>query len=203
MRRIVVFDWLTADGHFAAANGSLDWVVPDPEQVHAAVDEIPRFDTLLFGRKTFELFQGFWRGAVDEARTAPDPHRPGHRTREHGAIGIWLNEAIKIVFSKTLKDVTWKNARVLHHLDAREIERLKRQNGKDMMVFGSASIVSQLARHNLIDEYHLVVCPVLIGGGRPLLDGLSRHLTLNLLEARTYGSGDVVLRYSAANKRFP
>jgi dihydrofolate reductase len=97
-----------------------------------------------------------------------------------------LNHATKLVFSRTLKDVTWKNARVLRELDPREIETIKRQPGKDMMVFGSASIVSRLTQHGLIDEYQLLVCPVFIGRGRPLLDGVSRSVKLNLPEERTY-----------------
>jgi dihydrofolate reductase len=66
-----MFNWLTADAYIAATDGSLDWVVPDPEQVKAAVETIPRFQTLLFGRKTFELFEGFWKEALDDGRTAP------------------------------------------------------------------------------------------------------------------------------------
>ncbi len=196
MRRIVMFNWVTADGYFAAPDGNLEWVVPDPKQVEAAVEAIPRFDAILFGRKTFELFQGFWKDAVDEALTAPDPHHAGQRTREHGAIGIWLNKATKFVFSRTLENVTWKNAHVLRQLDSRDIVEIKRQPGKDMMVFGSGSIVSQFTQLGLIEEYQLLVCPVLLGSGRPLLEGVSRSVKLDLLEIQKYDSGDALLRYA-------
>jgi dihydrofolate reductase len=191
-----MFNWVTADGYFAASDGNLEWVVPDPEQVKAAVEAIPRFDTILFGRRTYELFAGFWKDAVDDALTAPDPHHSGRRTREHGAIGIWLNAATKFVFSRSLKEATWKNSRVLHELDSGEIGAIKRQPGKDMMVFGSGSIVSQLTQHGLIDEYQLLVCPVLLGSGRRLIDGVAGRVKLDLLEARRYESGDVMLRYA-------
>jgi dihydrofolate reductase len=196
MRRIVTFDWLTADGYFAGSDGSLEWVVPDDEQAKAAAEGMPGCDTVLFGRVTYELFEGFWRHAVGDSSTAADPHRPGQRSREHRAIAIWLNEATKLVFSRTLKDATWKNSRLLRELDPREVEAMKQRPGKDMMVFGSGSIVSQLTQHGLIDEYQFVVCPVFVGSGRPLLSGVSTSVRLDLLETRKYPSGDVLLRYA-------
>jgi dihydrofolate reductase len=198
-RRIVMFNWMTANGHFAGADGNLDWVVPDEAQAKAAVEGIPGFDTVLFGRRTYEIFEGFWRHAVDDSSTAPDPHHPGQRTREHREIAIWLNEMTKLVFSRRLKDVTWKNSRVLHELDPREIDTMKRKPGKDMILFGSGSIVSQLTQHGLIDEYQFVVCPILLGSGRPLLSGVPKNSRLDLLEAKQYQSGDVMLRYARAN----
>jgi len=197
-RRIVTFNWVTADGYFAGSDGNLRWVVPDDEQAKAAVDDIPRFDTLLFGRVTYELFDGFWRHAVEDSTTAADPHRPGQRSREHRAIAIWLNEANKVVFSRTLKNATWRNSRLLHELNPDEIATMKKQSGKDMMVFGSGSIASQLTQHGLIDEYQFVVCPVLLGSGRPLLSGVTKTLKLDLLEVKKYPSGDVLLRYARA-----
>src|SRR5437016_2740496 len=109
MRRIVMFNWLTADGYFAGPDGNLKWVVPDDAQAKAAAENISGFDTALFGRRTYELFKDFWPHAIDDnSSTAPDPHSPGKRTREHRVIGTRLNEMVKLVFSRTLKDVTWK-----------------------------------------------------------------------------------------------
>jgi dihydrofolate reductase len=196
MRRIVMFNWLTADGYFAGPDGNLNWVVPDEEQAKAAAAGISGVDTFLFGRRTYELFEGFWRHALGDSSTVPDPHDPGRRSPEHRAIAIALNEMTKVVFSRTLKDVTWKNSRLLHELDPREVETMKRQPGKDMIVFGSGSIVSQLTQHGLIDEYQFVVCPIFIGSGRPLLRDVSKSVKLDLLEAKPYPSGDVLLRYA-------
>ena len=85
MRRIVMFNWLTADGYFSGPDGSLSWVVPDEEQSKAAAAGIPERDTVLFGRRTYERFEKFWRpaGDGDASSTAPDPHRPGERSHEH------------------------------------------------------------------------------------------------------------------------
>jgi dihydrofolate reductase len=195
-----MFSWVTADGYFAGRDGNLDWVVPDEEQAKAAAEGIPKFDTVLFGRRTYELFEGFWRHAVvDDSGTVPDPHHPGRRSSEHGAIAIALNRMTKLVFSRTLKDVTWRNSRLLRELDPREIETMKRQSGKDMIVFGSGSIVSQLTQHGLIDEYQLAVCPIFVGNGQPLLTGMLKNVRLDLLEAKVLPSGDVMLRYARRN----
>jgi dihydrofolate reductase len=108
-----------------------------------------------------------------------------------------------LVFSRTLKDVTWRNSRLLHELDPHEVEAMKKRPGRDMMVFGSGSIVSQLTQHGLIDEYQFVVCPILLGSGQPLLSGMSKNSRLDLLETKRYQSGDVMLRYARANQILP
>ncbi len=167
MRRIVTFDWLTADGYFSGPDGGLDWVVPDDEQSTAAVAGIPGRDTVLFGRPTYERFERFWRPALDDPATAPDPHRPGQRSRDHRAIAVWLNATTKLVFSRTLRAATWTNTRLLPELDPREIEAMKEGPGN---------------------------CPVFLGSGRPLPEGVSK-VKLELAESRAYPSGDVLLRY--------
>ncbi len=196
MRRIVTFNWLSADGYFAGPVGDLDWVVPDQEQAQMAARDVSSMDTILFGRRTYEIFAAFWgRIAVDEAGTVPDPHNCGRRSPEHGAIAIAFNKMTKLVFSRTLDRVDWRNSRVLRELDPREIKRLKEQPGKDIIVFGG-SVVAQLTQHGLIDEYQFAVCPVLLGSGRPLIAGVSQRSRLELLEAKTLKSGDVMLRYA-------
>ncbi len=197
MRRIVTFSWVTADGYFAGPSGDLDWVVPDEEQAKMAAKDISGFDTVLFGRRTYEIFEAFWgRVVVDDSGTVPDPHHPGRRSPEHGAIAVALTRMTKIVFSRSMKDAAWKNSRLVRELDPREIETTKAQPGKDMIIFGSGSIVSELTRHDLIDEYQFAVCPMLLGSGRPLISGVSKRLRLDLLEAKTLNSGDVMLRYA-------
>jgi len=191
-----MFNRVTADGYFAGPDGNLEWVVPDEEVDKAGAEAIPGFDTILFGRRTYELFEGFWPHAVDDSPTAPDPHGAGRRSQTMRSMAIWLNEATKLVFSRTRTDVSWRNSRLLHEFDPREIEAMKRQQGQDMIVFGSGSIVSQLTQHGLIDEYQLVVSPILLGSGRPVISGVSKSLRLDLLEAKKYESGNVMLRYA-------
>jgi dihydrofolate reductase len=195
-RRIVMFNRVTADGYFAGPEGNLDWVVPDDEIDKAGAGAISRFDTVLFGRRTYQQFESFWPHALDDSATAADPHSARRRSPELRAMATMLNEATKLVFSRTLKSVTWKNSRLIHELEPDEIEAMKKQPGKDMIVFGSGSIVSTLTQHGLIDEYQFVVTPVLLGGGRSLIIGVPKASRLDLQEAKPYRSGNVMLRYA-------
>jgi dihydrofolate reductase len=197
MRRIVTFNRVTADGYFADADGGLGWVVPEEELDREAAGNLGGGDTILFGRRTYEMFESFWPHALDDSPTSADPHSE-RRSPEIRAMAEWINEAAKLVFSRTRQDVTWRNSRLYHELDPREIEALKSGPGKDIMIFGSGTIVSQLTQHGLIDEYQFVVSPVLIGSGRQLLSGAPTSLKLDLVEAKEYPSGNVKLRYARA-----
>lgn len=197
MRRIVMFNRVSAEGYFAAEDGGLGWVVPEPELDRAAADNLGGTGTLLFGRRTYEMFESFWPHAADASGTAADPHAPG-RSPEMRAMAEWINAATKLVFSRTRKEVTWRNSRLLSELDPGEIEALKSGPGGDIMIFGSGSIVSQLTAHGLIDEYQLVVSPLLLGSGRPVVSGVPKSLKLELVEAKAFPSGNVRLRYARA-----
>jgi dihydrofolate reductase len=188
---------VTADGSFATSDGKLDWVVPDEEITKGGAQNLKATDTILLGRKTYDMFEGFWPNAVADSGAA-SPHGGGQLSADQRAMGIWINDATKLVFSRTRKDVQWKNSRLVRELDPRQIEAMKREPGKDIMIFGSGSIVSQLTEHGLIDEYQFVVSPTLLGGGRSLICGVSKRVKLKLLEAKEYPSGSVVLRYVPA-----
>lgn len=198
MRRIVMFNRVTADGYFAAADGSLGWVVPDAELDRASAAGMPGTDTILFGRQTYEIFERFWPHVGDDASVAPDPHAPGRFSPEMRTIANWINSATKIVFSRTRTDVSWENSRLIPELDAGAIATMKREPGKDIMIFGSGSIVSQLTQHDLIDEYQFIVNPVFLGSGRSLMDGVSKSSRLELIESTAYPSGNLKLRYAGA-----
>jgi dihydrofolate reductase len=196
MRRIVMFNRVSADGYFATPDGNLDWVVPEEQIDKAGADSLADSDTILLGRRTYDMFESFWPHALDDTATATDPHDAARRSPEIRAMAVWINNATKLVVSKSRKDVTWKNSRLLREIDPREIEGIKRQPGKTIMIFGSGSIVSQLTEHGLIDEYHFIVGPIVLGGGRSLLTGVSNRLPLDLLEAKPFPSGNVALRYA-------
>ena len=195
MRRIVVFDNVTADGYFADTRGSLDWVIPSDEVFRTAAESNQDIDTMLFGRRTYDMFEQFWPHALDDPETAPDPHTAGRRSAVNREMAVWINETDKIVFSRTRKHVTWKHSQLIPELEPKTIEAMKAGPGKDMIVFGSGSLVAQLTEHGLIDEYVLVVNPILLGGGRPFLSGLPARMPLELRQATDYKSGHVLLRY--------
>ena len=196
MRRIVMFSRVTPDGYLGAPGGALDWMKPDDELDRAVMGAGPVFDTFVFGRKTYEMMASYWPKAIDDDKTAADPHDTRRRTEETRAMGVALNENRKLVFSTTLKEASWKNTRLLRTFDPAAIAALKRESGADMLVLGSGSIVSQLTAHGLLDEYQLVVSPILLGSGVPLLRDVTRRVPLELLEARAFASGNVLLRYA-------
>ena len=198
MRRILMFNHVTADGYFAGPDGNLNWVVPDEEIDQAAMQRTPSIDTILLGRRTYELFEAYWPHALDDSSTAADPHDSSRRSSTLREMAVWINEANKLVFSRTLKKVTWNNTRILPEIDSRAIQTMKRERERDMIVFGSGSVVSEFTKHGLIDEYQFVVNPVLLGQGKRLLEGMSKNSKLKLLESKQYPSGNVVLRYARA-----
>jgi dihydrofolate reductase len=195
-RRIVMFNRVSADGYFGGPDGNLDWFVPDDQLDAEGASGISDTDTMLFGRRTYDMFESFWPHALADAKGPQDPHAAGRRSEAIRKMAVWINEATKVVFSRTRKDVTWKNSRLMPELDPREIAAMKRTPGKDMIVFGSGSIVSQLAEHGLIDEYLFIIAPVLLGSGKQLIHDVTKRSKLQLLEAKAYDSGNVRLRYA-------
>lgn len=195
---IVVFDRVTADGYFSDLDGGLDWAVPDPELDAEGASQTAATGAILFGRRTYQMFASFWPRVLDDSGTAANPHAPGERSAGMRTIAEWLTRTPKYVFTRTLDQADWANTHLLHRLDPAEIRGMKQKTGGGIIIFGSGSIVSQLTEFGLIDEYHLVVNPVLLGAGRSLVGGLPHRVSLRLLEAKPYASGNVMLRYAKA-----
>lgn len=195
MRKIVMFNRVSADGYFADDSGGLDWTVPDDELDREAASSMPGAGAMLFGRKTYDIFEAFWPHAADE-----DPHAPGRHNPAIKRMAEWINATPKVVFSKTKQQVTWNNSRLLHDFDAEEIRAMKADSGKDIMIFGSGSIVSLLSEQRLIDEYRFVVGPLLLGKGQQMIRHMPQSLRLDLREVKQYGSGNVLLCYAPTKK---
>jgi len=198
MRRIIAFDHVSADGYFAADDGKLDWVLPDEELTRSNLQSMSDADTILFGRRTYEMFEAFWPIAIQDDRGAEDPHAKGHRSQGIRKVGEWINNATKIVFSRTRKAVTWQGSLLVREFSVAEVEALKHAAGKNMLLLGSGQLTRLMARGGLIDEYRFAVVPVILGKGRKLLDDVDGPRRLSLVESPRFPSGTVLLRYSAA-----
>jgi dihydrofolate reductase len=183
MRRVILSNLISLDGFMAGPNGEIDWFtgIADREFEAYAVDLIRTVDTMLFGRVTYELMAGYWPTASPETE---DPR-----------IIDAMNNTGKVVFSRTLDGVDWKNSRLLRGDAAEETAKLKQQTGRDMVVYGSGGIVSALAPKGLIDDYRIFVAPIVLGKGKPLFGAVETRLRLRLRETKTFGSGMVLLRY--------
>jgi dihydrofolate reductase len=186
MRKVVASEYMTLDGFFAGPNGEIDWFVWDKETEKYSKELIASIDTLLFGRVTYQLMAAYWPTA---SPPADDP-----------AIIQAMNSLPKFVFSKTLEKADWKNSRLVPVNDndelAKEIEKLKQQPGKDIVIYGSGLLVSTLANLGLIDEYHLFVNPVILGQGKPLFQNINVRQTMKLMSVKTFDVGVVGLHYS-------
>jgi dihydrofolate reductase len=173
-------------------NVSLDGVadhtvaIADNELHNFAAEVLRSLDLLLFGRVTYQLMEGYWPHAHDD----PDA------TRSMKDFADMFNAMPKIVFSKTLQEAGWQNSRIVRENAVEEVARLKRQPGKNLSI-GGISISRELMRHGLIDEYILLVHPVVWGTGRRLFDGMEDRINLKLIETRKFKSGVIVLRYAA------
>src|SRR5438128_1253831 len=139
MRKIIVFNLVSLDGFFAGPKGEIDWHNVDDEFNKFAVEQTQTFGAILFGRITYQLFESFWPAAVNDPKMSKDD-------REIAKI---IDDIEKIVFSKTFKKATWKNSKLLHDIDVKEIKKLKQKTGKDMVIFGSGTIVQELTNLGL------------------------------------------------------
>jgi dihydrofolate reductase len=182
MRRVVMFNLVSIDGFFAGPKGEIDWHNVDEEFDQAAVEMIEQFDTILFGRITYELFEGYWPKAA-LARATP---------KEDRIIADKINEMTKVVFSTTLREVTWSNSRLIPDNIEGEVRKLKQETGRDMVIYGSGTIVRQLAGAGLIDEYQFMVNLVVLGIGKSLFRDKIR---LKLVRTRRFKGGNVLLVY--------
>jgi dihydrofolate reductase len=186
MRKVIMSNLMTLDGFMAGPSGEIDWFVVDKEFDAYARELFDGVDILLFGRLTYELMAGFWPTPAADA--------------EDSFITERMNSLLKVVFSTTLETAEWANTRLVRENPVAEVSRLKRQAGGDMMIFGSGTLVSALAPPGLIDEYRIVLNPVVLGRGKPLFRELGGRIDLQLLKTRTLACGDVVLYYRPCAK---
>jgi dihydrofolate reductase len=180
MCKIIVSNLVSLDGFFEGPNNELDWHVIDTEFFDYAKDMLRAADTLVFGATTYEMMAAYWP-------TAPPDE-----------IADKMNGLPKIVFSQTLQKVDWNNSRLIRNNAGEEISKLKQQPGKDILILGSATLASSLLQLGLIDEYRVILNPVLIGQGKPLFRGITEKIRMKLLSAKVFGSGVVLLRYERA-----
>ncbi len=190
MRKLIVTMWITLDGFIAGPNGEMDWVGEfyDEAMGNYEMDLVSAADTLVLGRVTYQSFAGAWPYVPDNPAASQGEIEYAHK----------LNAMHKIVFSKTLNSVEWNNSTLVKELIPTEITKLKQESGKDMVIYGSASIVQALTNLGLIDEYQLLVYPIILGGGKSLFQNIENKINLKLVQTKTHPSGVVVLYYQAA-----
>ena len=181
MGKVISFNMVTLDGFFAGPDGAIDWHHVDAEFNEFAIAQLDSAGGLLFGRVTYQLMASYW---PTDMGMKDDP-----------VVASKMNALPKIVFSKTLEKAEWNNTRLVKGNVAEEISRLKRQPGKDWFLFGSADLASTLTNYGLVDEYRVMVNPVVLGSGKPLFKGVKDKLDLKLASTKAFRSGNVLLSY--------
>jgi dihydrofolate reductase len=184
MRRLIAFNNLSLDGFFTDRNSDINWVRKDAETAAFAAEKARAGDTLLFGRKTYELMAGFWPTPV--------------AVKSDSVMAELMNASPKVVFSRTLDKASWSNTELVKDDLPDAVRKMKQRPGNQMAILGSGSIVAQLAAHGLIDEYQVMVNPVVLGRGRTMFDGIKEKLTLRLIKTRVFNNGNVLLCYEPA-----
>jgi dihydrofolate reductase len=184
MRKIIVTEFITLDGVIEAPGGNetshphagWQFTYSAPETTQYKIDELAAVDALLLGKTTYETFAAYWPGQTGSGFADP------------------INRMPKYVVSRSLQIVEWNNSHILRDL-ARDVATLKRSDGGDILVYGSATLVKSLLQHNLIDELRLMVFPVSIGGGLRLFDDNRTLKKFGLKHSRAINNGVLMLEY--------
>jgi len=185
MRKLIFFMHTSLDGFVAGLQGEMNWIKIDETMFDFVGTVTDKADTALYGRVTNEMMQNYWPTAGDQ------PNATRH-DKEHSA---WYNKVSKVVLSRTMRDKGLPNTKVIGDHLADNIHQIKKQEGKNILIFGSPSASHSLLGEGLVDEFWLFVNPVLLGHGIPLFNSVNETIKLNLLETKTFSSEVVALHY--------
>ena len=177
---------ISLDGFVAGPNGEMDWIKVDEEIFDYVGKRISEGDTALYGRVTYQMMESYWPAAGDK------PNATKHEI-EHSK---WYGKVHKVVLSETIKDTDLTNTKIISDNLSDNINKIKQQAGKDILVFGSATATHSLIQLNLIDGYWLFVNPIILGRGIPLFADIKDKIKLKLLTTRQFTCGVTELNYT-------
>ena len=183
MRTLIAAINMTLDGFCDHTAG-----IPDDEIHQHYTDLLSNADTILYGRITYQLME-YWRTLLENPSDE----------KSMNDFAIAIDKISKIVFSHTLKNVEWESAKLANRAIEEEVLELRQQPGRDIFV-GSRSLIIQLMKLNLIDEYQLCVHPVIAGNGLPLFKNINDRILLKFLKTKTFSSGAVILYYESTGQ---
>jgi dihydrofolate reductase len=172
---------MTLDGFFEGENHSIEWHNVDEEFNKFAVSQLETADILVFGRVTYELMSNYW----------PTPLA----LNDDPIVAQKMNSLAKIVISKSQKRFDWDNTIVIRDNIKEQLLQLKQQPGKNIFIFGSALLTSSILDMNLIDEYRIMINPVVLGRGKSLFLNIMKKINLRLIDTKVFKSGNVLLYY--------
>lgn len=179
MRNLSAFTFTTLNGYYKGNDDNVEWHSHGAEEIEFSQHQLQKGNILVFGRKTYEMMKNFW---VSPMAYELFP-----------TVAMRINQAEKIVFSNTMVSSDWNNTTILKGDIANEIQVLKKTPGNDLTIMGSGSVVKQLTEAGLIDEYEMMIDPVLLGSGTTLFEGITKEVNLQLSDARVFKESGVLL----------
>lgn len=181
MRTISAFAFISLDGYYKGPDEDISWHLHTEEGDQFSQQQLQSGNILLFGRSTYKMMYGFWSSAI-AAELYPE-------------VASKMNAAEKMVLSNSLSTVSWNHTTLIKGDTVQHIKNLKQMEGKNISILGSGTIVQSLTRANLIDEYQLMIDPVLIGQGTRLFEKMAEEIRLSLVNIQTFRTGTVILTY--------
>lgn len=175
MKKIIVCNWLSLDGFFSGHNGETDWFYWNDEIEHHQLTILQGVKLMLFGRTTYDIMANYW-----------PTNAAAHENKQ---ITKLMNNIHKIVFTSSLKAISWKNSIVKRELKQEDIHRLKQETHGDILILGSGSIASQLLNLDLVDELHLFINPIILGSGQTMFQHVHGRITWEQAKSESFGNG--------------
>ncbi|MCX6151219.1 MAG: dihydrofolate reductase family protein [Ignavibacteriales bacterium] len=186
MRKIILSMHTSLDGFVGGKNGELDWIKFNDEMFDLVGKFSDEADAALYGRVTYQMMENYWPTAAD--KPAPTKHEIEHSN--------WYNKVTKIVLSRSMQGKHLSNTIFISENIPNEINKLKQQKGKDILIFGSPTAVHHLMQFNLIDDFWLFLNPIILGQGIPLFAGIKDKIKLKLLTTKEFSCGVTGLNYT-------
>lgn len=189
MAKLTSFTFISLNGFYKGKNGDINWHQHGGEEAEYSVESLKLNNILLFGRVTYEMMKSFW------------PTQMAYDSFPQVADG--MNHSEKLVVSKTLKSTDWENTQIIKENLIERITELKKESKKNITLLGSGKILNQLSNANLVDEYQIMIDPIFIEKGEPILDNLNDNINLELTKTKIFKSGTILLHYQPkVNKRY-
>jgi len=187
MRKIILFNLITVDGYFEGNDKwDIAWHQVDDEFNEFSINQLNQADGLIFGRVTYQGMASYWPTSA--------------AIQDDLIVAEKMNSIQKYVFSNTLQTVEWNNTQIIKGDAVEGLRRLKQQSGNELYIFGSANLASAFISHSLIDEFRLMVNPIILGRGNPLFMPDNGTLNLTLINTRSFQNGNVLLYYAPVAK---
>jgi dihydrofolate reductase len=185
MRKIILFNLVTLDGYFEGPNKwDIEWHRVDDEFNQFGVEQLSQADGLIFGRVTYQGMASYW---PTPAALQDDP-----------IVAARMNSIAKYVFTRTLDHLDWSNSILVKGDAVLELQKMKEQSGKDLLIFGSGNLATTFTSHHLIDEYRLIVNPVVLGKGNLMFPENGGPVKFSLLNTKVFHNGNILLYYEPA-----